>query len=72
MADPQQVRSTVYPYLPVEGEVRAQRFAGQALLDTGFTGHLVLPEAFLTNQLGLPDGRIDWELADDRTVSAPV
>ena len=48
------VVSTDYPYLQIRVTVRNLSFSFRALLDTGFTGHLVLPET-LGNQLGSPD-----------------
>lgn len=43
-----------------------------ALLDTGFTGHLAIPTSILNRDSGLPDSRIDWELADRTVIDAPV
>jgi predicted aspartyl protease len=43
-----------------------------ALLDTGFEGALAIPSAVLDLDLGSPDTSIDWQLADDTVVEAPV
>jgi predicted aspartyl protease len=72
MARRPRVTSAVYPYLPIRVELRRQQLSGSALVDTGFTGDLVLPASILDDALGLPDARIDWELADSSTIDAPI
>ncbi|MEX1254653.1 MAG: hypothetical protein WEE64_09960 [Dehalococcoidia bacterium] len=72
MAQPPPVESTVFPYLPVRIELRGHRSEALALLDTGFTGDLAIPTASVSADLGLPDARIDWQLADGSTIDAPV
>ena len=52
-----------YPYLQIEVTIRRFRSRFRALLDTGFDGHLVLPEA-LGAQLGTPDFLVTTRLAD--------
>ena len=44
MAEDRSVTSTDYPYLPIRLEVRGVQFEDRALLDTGFTGELIIPE----------------------------
>jgi predicted aspartyl protease len=55
--------STDYPYLEVEVTIRGFRTRLRALLDTGFDGSLVIPEA-VGPQLGKPDMFIRTRLAD--------
>ena len=43
-----------------------------ALIDTGFSGYLAVPERFYHDDLGLPDSRVEWQLADGSTVEAPI
>ena len=72
MARRQRVIGTLYPYLRVRITLRGQVSEASALVDTGFTGGLVIPSAALATALGLPDARIDWELADGSAVDAPL
>ncbi len=44
MAEDQLISTERYPYLRILVEVRGVRFEGLALLDTGYTGELVIPE----------------------------
>lgn len=55
--------STDYPYLQVQVTVRSFTLSFRALLDTGFDGHLILPET-LSAQLGSPDFMVTTRLAD--------
>lgn len=72
MAQRQPITSTIYPFLAIRVDIRGHRGKTLALLDTGFTGHLAIPISFLNADVGLPDGRIDWELADGSTIDAPI
>jgi predicted aspartyl protease len=60
-----------YPYLPIKVTVRNFSSPFQALLDTGFDGHLVLPE-ILGNQLGNPDHLVKTRLADGTEKALPA
>ena len=72
MAQPQQVVSTVYPFLQVRVEIRGWQDEVLALLDTGFDGDLSIPSSVLNLILGSPDTSDNWQLADDSVVEAPV
>lgn len=72
MADPQPVTSTDYPYVRIRVAIRQTSFQARALVDTGFTGYLVIPRSAVTPDLGVPDGRVEVEVADGRVVSTPV
>ncbi len=73
MAQHQEIVSTNYPYLPVGVDTRGQRYEDSALVDTGYTGSLVVPVTWLEYGIGLPDGRSSIELADGSIVpGAPV
>ena len=52
-----------YPYLQVSVTVGNFNSPFRALLDTGFDGHIVLPQA-LSNQLGNPDFLVKTRFAD--------
>ena len=67
----QRVISTHFPYVPLHVAVRNRAENVEALLDTGFDGDIVVPEAFATG-LGLPDSRSRWQLADGSLVRAPI
>ena len=60
-----------YPYLPIKVTVRNFTLPFQALLDTGFDGHLVLPEV-LGTQLGNPDYLVKTRLADNSENAFPA
>ena len=72
MARPQPVISTDYPYLPIRVQIRDWQDEASALLDTGFTAELVIPERLLDQGFGFPEEHIDVELGDGRIVNAPV
>jgi predicted aspartyl protease len=42
----------------------------EALVDTGFDGHVTVPPALMSNGAS-PDGHLRWTLADGATVFAP-
>ena len=60
-----------YPYVQVRVTVRSFSSLFRALLDTGFDGHLVLPET-LGSQLGNPDDLIKTYLADGTEKETPM
>jgi len=72
MVNPHEVTSTDYPYLPIRVEVQGESIEALALLDTGYTGSLIVPATFQTQALGLPDARTSLQVGDGRTVAAPV
>ncbi len=72
MAQPHQVVSTVYPYLSIIVEIQGQREEVLALIDTGYTGDLVVPATWQSRGLGLPDARSTVEVGDGRIVYPPV
>jgi predicted aspartyl protease len=64
------VVSKDYPYLQVKVTVHNVSFTSRALLDTGFDGHLVLPEA-LGSQFGRPHYLVKVRLADGTERESP-
>lgn len=64
--------STNYPYLPVRVDIRGWQEEAPALLDTGFTGELIIPESVLAQGLGFPDEHTSVEVGDNRIVDAPI
>ena len=71
MASTPRVTSEEYPYLQIRFGVQAHSDEGSALIDTGFTGHLVIPATWEA-RLGRPDGYSRWTLADGTSVHAPI
>jgi predicted aspartyl protease len=63
--------STHFPYVPVTISVRGHTHEAEALLDTGFTGYVVVPTGLVTNGEP-PDARLQYSLADGSLVTAPV
>ena len=72
MAQFQPIVSTRYPYLDVRVQIGDWQEEALALVDTGFSGNLVVPEDRITEELGLPYTRTNWRVADGGVVSAPV
>ncbi len=72
MAQLQPVISNRYPYLDLRVQIRDWQAEATALIDTGFTGNLVIPEHLWTDELGRPDGRGTLIVADGGIVRAPV
>ncbi len=72
MAHTQPIISDRYPYLRVHIRIRAWEREAYALLDTGFTGNLVVPVNELTQAIGLPDSRTGWTLADGSMVASSI
>ena len=72
MAQFDSITSDRYPYLNLRVQIRGWRDSAYALIDTGFTGNLVVPEIFWTRELGQADSRVNWILGDGGTVRAPV
>ncbi len=60
-----------FPYLPVRVNVGSTTYDGDALLDTGFSGGVMMPERYLPDDAPL-SGYVDFVLADFSTVRAPV
>jgi predicted aspartyl protease len=71
MAGPQVV-GPAYPYLTIRIQTRGHDREAAALVDTGFTGDLAVPRSFFEPDVGLPDARSAWELADGTTIDAPL
>ena len=72
MAQDQPVISTTYPYLSIRMAIRDWQDEALALLDTGFSGELIIPESVLGQDLGTPDEHTDVELGDASIVDAPI
>lgn len=62
--------STRFPYLPVHLEIGPVAGDLEALIDTGFDGHLAVTPDLVGSRP--PTGHSRWTLADGSTVLAPV
>ena len=69
MTNPNAVSSR-FPYLPIRVNMGGPTYDGDALLDTGFSGGIMLPSRYLPNYAS-QSGYVDWVLADHSTVRAP-
>jgi predicted aspartyl protease len=65
-----QVVSYRFPYLPIRLQVRALAVEFEALLDTGFDGHVVVP-AHTIADIAPAEIETRWTLADGSEVIAP-
>ncbi len=64
------VVSSRFPYLPIRVQIDAITYQGDALLDTGFSGGVILPRRLLSDS-GSVEGYERWTLADNSGVVAP-
>ena len=71
MAEHHEVTSTDYPYLLIQVEVQGASEEARALIDTGYTGSLIIPDVW-QDSFGIPDARTALEVGDGRVVYAPV
>ena len=67
----QRLISSRFPYLPIQLHVRDHTYDGEALLDTGFDGGIVMPPHFFSGE-ETPDHHVWWTLADASRRLAPV
>ncbi|MBI2886321.1 MAG: hypothetical protein HYY02_03830 [Chloroflexi bacterium] len=70
MAQRHTIESINYPYLHISWQVRGVEQQGWAYLDTGFDGHLAVPESMLA-ELGLPDYLTPYRLVGEQRIWAP-
>ena len=66
------VTSNDFPYLSIRITFRDWEVRCLALVDTGFTGDLVVPEGSLPRDIGEPDHIRIYRVADDRFTRAPM
>ena len=55
MATDISVASEDFPYLPIRISIRGWQTEALVLLDTGYTGELIIPRNVLPGDLGLPE-----------------
>lgn len=59
-----------FPYLPIRVNIDGTIYEGDALLDTGFSGGVMLPSRYLPDD-ALLSGYVSFVLADHSTVRSP-
>ena len=72
MAQFQPIINERYPYLDLLVKIRDWQDEASALIDTGFTANLVVPEDRWSEKLGQAHGRVNLMVADGNIVRAPV
>ena len=72
MAQFQPIVSARYPYLDIRVQIGDWQEEASALVDTGFTANLVVPESHWTEDLGQAHGRVNLIVADGGIVRVPV
>ncbi len=70
MAQDHLIESTNYPYLDIRVEIQGVQLQGAALLDTGYTGELIIPERTLV-LLGPPIDNRNIFLGNNQPVPSP-
>ena len=65
------VTNDPFPYIRIRIVVRGWETNALALLDTGFTGDLVVPDDILPEDIGEPDYLRTYRVADDRIHTSP-
>ena len=64
--------SSDFPYLSIRVSIRNWDVLCEALIDTGFSGDLVVPADAPPQNIGDPDHVRIYRVADDRITRAPV
>ena len=72
MAQFHPITSERYLYLNLRVKIGGWQEEASALVDTGFTANLVVPESHWTEDLGQAHGRVNLIVADGGIVRAPV
>ena len=65
------VMNDPFPYIRVRIVVRGWETEALALLDTGFTGDLVVPDDLIPERIGEPDYLRTYRVTDDRILTSP-
>ena len=71
MAKNKSIISTRFPYIPVKITVIENNYDLEALIDTGFNGHAILPPKIFTNGK-LPPKFVTCKLADNSIIETPI
>ena len=59
-----------FPYLRVRISIRGWETEAAALMDTGFTGDVMIPEGILPADIGSPNSAREYRLADGSYVTS--
>ena len=63
---PPRIVSDDFPFLPIRITVRSWETEALALVDTGFSGDVVVPEGIIPTDIGPPNYPMTYRVADDR------
>ena len=63
---PRRIVSEDFPFLPIRVTIRGWATEAIALVDTGFSGDLVVPEGSIPSYVGPPNYPMTYRVADDR------
>ena len=66
------VTSGAFPFLEIRVSIREWETKSLALVDTGFSGDLVIPEGVLDKDVGQPDHMRLYRMADGRTARSDI
>ena len=64
--DARVVTSDDFPYLPIRIAIGGWETEAEALLDTGFSGELIVPEDAMPEDIGPPAYFVTYRVADGR------
>lgn len=64
--------SSRFPYIPIQVRIRGKERRDWALVDTGFAGTLIVPDSWMSVDVGNPDGQGRWRVADGRVALTPT
>ena len=70
--DERSVISNEFPYIPIRTLLNGRETEAEALLDTGFSGEVIIPEDAVPDGIGPPAYFVTYRVADNRIVSSPV
>ena len=69
--DERSVISNEFPYIPIRILLNGRETEAEALLDTGFSGEVIIPEDAVPDDIGPPAYFVTYRVADNRIVSSP-
>ena len=70
--DERSVVSDEFPYIPIRILLNGWETEAEALLGTGFSGEVIVPEDAVPDDIGPPAYFVTYRVADNRVVSSPV
>lgn len=65
------ITSSRFPYLAAQVSIHQTTHKVEALIDTGFSGYVIMPPGLVTNGEP-PDFYLTWSLANDSRIQVPA